>query len=216
MKESLHQIGEDVPLENLLIFDVNDRGPHVAGNHLLRVLEEMRIVRRAVGVGHDRRDRTPSAARASGALLVVRDMGRHVSERDAGQRADVDADLHRRRAAQHIDWRFAVERDVLEPELVFFDFVEGTFVGLTSELSGVFHGTQAERLEVDRVECSPHLLPVEPCAGIEIVRVRLDKAAEARGTHVGEGFGEDAPAVPATEPAAFEPKVQSQALAVCR
>jgi hypothetical protein len=55
VKKALHQIGEDVPLENLLIFDVNDRSPDVAGNHLLWVLEEMRIVRRAVGVCHDRR-----------------------------------------------------------------------------------------------------------------------------------------------------------------
>ena len=62
---------------------------------------------------------------------------------------------------------------------------------------------------MDRVECSPHLLPVKPGAGIEIRWVRLDKAAEASRTHVGEGFGEDATAVLATEPAAFQPKVSA-------
>src|SRR2546426_11380311 len=137
-------------------------------------------------------------------------MGRHISERDTGQRTDIDADLHGRRTAQHIDWRFAIESDVLEPELVFFDFVEGTVVWITSELSGVFYGTQAERLEVDRVECSSQLFPVEPCAGIKIGWVRLDKAAETCRTNVGEGLGEDPATVFATEPTAFEPKVQSQ------
>ena len=79
VKESLHQIGEDVTFENLLVFYVDDRGPNGAGNHLVRVLEEVRIVRRAVGVGHDRRyiDRPRRPAR-SGALLIVRDMGRYI------------------------------------------------------------------------------------------------------------------------------------------
>ena len=61
---------------------------------------------------------------------------------------------------------------------------------------------------MDRVECSPHLFPVKAGTGIEIRWVRLDKAAEASRTRVGEGFGEDATAVRAAEPAPFQPKVQ--------
>ena len=115
----------DVSPEHLLVLDVDDRGAHVTRDHLLGMIEEMRVVRGAVRVGDDRRDRSAAAACATGTLLVVRNLRGHVAKRDARERTDIDADLHRRRAAQHVDRWKVVERHVLEAQLVLLDLVEG-------------------------------------------------------------------------------------------
>ena len=45
----------------------------------------------------------PRSSRATDPLLVVEALGRHVAQHDGAERPDVDADLHGRRHAEHID-----------------------------------------------------------------------------------------------------------------
>ena len=78
VEESLDQIGVDVPGEHLLVLDIDHRRLHISRDDGVRVVEEMCIVRCAVGIRDDRRDRTPSPSCPSCPLLVVRDVGRYV------------------------------------------------------------------------------------------------------------------------------------------
>ena len=94
--------------------------------------------------GHDRRDGVAATSGTTGALLVVGARRRHVAQRHAGQAADVDTDLHRGRARQHVDGGLlrlclAGQRDVdvLEQQLVLLSAGED-FVGLRRvQLRGV-------------------------------------------------------------------------------
>jgi hypothetical protein len=66
VEEALDEVGVDVPLEHLLVLDVDDRRADVARDDLLGVVEEVRVVRGAVGVGDDRGDRAAASAGATG------------------------------------------------------------------------------------------------------------------------------------------------------
>ena len=79
MKEALHQIGVDVPLEDLLVLDVDDGRADVARDDLLRVVEEVGVVGGPVRVGDDGGDRASATSRTTCALLVVGDLRRHVA-----------------------------------------------------------------------------------------------------------------------------------------
>src|SRR5207247_8497863 len=53
--------------------------------------------------GEREREGLSLAACAAYPLLVVKALRRHVRHHDGAQRADVDADLHRRSDAEHVD-----------------------------------------------------------------------------------------------------------------
>ena len=122
---ALQQVGGDVAAGDLVVVHRQRRVVDLAADHQAGVAEVVVVV----GVGAAEREHGGDGVAATpgpaGALLVVGARRRHVAQRDAGQAADVDADLHRGRARQHVDRglrRLAragqPEVDVLEEELV--------------------------------------------------------------------------------------------------
>ena len=53
VEEALEQICVDVAREHLLVLDVHDRRAHVSTDHLLRMREELGVVRSAMRVRDD-------------------------------------------------------------------------------------------------------------------------------------------------------------------
>ena len=80
-----------------------DRVVDRAADHEVRVAEVVIVVGVGAAEGDDRRDGVAATSGTTSSLLVVGPRRRHVAKRDAGQAADVDADLHRGRARQDVD-----------------------------------------------------------------------------------------------------------------
>ena len=100
---ALQQVGRHVPPGDLGVVERERRVVDRAPDHLVRVREVVLVVAVRAAERRDGRDRVSAPARAARALLVVRARRRHVPQRDARERPDVDTDLHRRRAGQHVD-----------------------------------------------------------------------------------------------------------------
>src|ERR1017187_4609663 len=120
MKETLHKEREYMPLEYLLVLDVDNRGADVARDHLLWMFEKVRVMRGSVRIRDNGRNRTPATAGAAGPLLIICHMRRYVPKGDAGQRSNVDPHLHGCRTTQDVDRKLPLDRDVLETQFVFF------------------------------------------------------------------------------------------------
>ena len=84
------------------------------------MLEVMVVERSGIDICHDGGYRRAATSRASGPLLVVFTHRRNVTECHRCEGADIDADLHCRRAGKDVHGILVVERvDVLEPHLIF-------------------------------------------------------------------------------------------------
>ena len=79
---------------------VQPRGLHLPGDHQVGAVEVVGVVGVAAGAVRDDDRLLPGAARAPGALGVVRGGRGHVAHRHCVEAGDVDAELHRRRAEQ--------------------------------------------------------------------------------------------------------------------
>ena len=90
----------EVAVDQVPVRELENRRPHLAVDHRLRVAEEVLVVRALGRRIRDHQGGLSAAARAPAALRVVRRRGRHVAHVDRVERRDVDAELHRRGAKQ--------------------------------------------------------------------------------------------------------------------
>ena len=93
--------------------------------------------------GQDGCERLAAPARAARALLVVESHRGHVPEHDSLEAADIDADLHGGRDAQHVNLVNGLDEGSLVGRVDFHDDVPeqplplGLVIGLRRELFGV-------------------------------------------------------------------------------
>ena len=123
---ALKQIGSQMPPRDVGIFEsearIHDRPP----DHFVRSDEIMIVMAVRTAEGDDGGDGVAAPAGTSCALLIIRARRRHVSQSDARELADVDADFHGGGAGQNVDRRFVRVRvppgkiDVLKADLVLF------------------------------------------------------------------------------------------------
>ena len=90
----------EVAVDQVPVRELEDRRPHLAVDHRLRVAEEVLVVRALRRRVRNHQGGLSAAARAPAALRVVRRRGRHVAHVDRVERRDVDAELHRRGAKE--------------------------------------------------------------------------------------------------------------------
>ena len=84
----------------------------------LRMIVVVAVVRAVLGIGEHGGNGRPAAAGAAGALLIVLPLRRDIPQADGDQRADVDANLHGRRATEHVDRPVAgINLNIPEPKL---------------------------------------------------------------------------------------------------
>ena len=98
---------------------------HVATNHVFRFCEIMLVVAVRAAKRDDCGDSVATASCPPGALLIVRATRRHIAQCDPRECADINTDLHSRRARKHIDSSrspaaLAVERYVLKEQFILF------------------------------------------------------------------------------------------------
>ena len=102
--------------------DVDPRPAGITSEHRNRIAEVERIMRSILTEGYNSRKAGASAPGTSGALLVVFPHGRHVSQTNRHQGANINPHFHRSRTAQNIDWGlvfFGLDQ-VLKTQLVVF------------------------------------------------------------------------------------------------
>ena len=201
----------------------------LAADHLAGVAEVVVVV----GVGAAERehggDRVAAPPGPACALLVVGARRRHVAQRHPGQAADVDADLHRGRAGQHVDRgprRLAgtgqAEVDVLEEEFVLLGLGEH-LVGLRGvELGGVLGRDDAHRRLGRAGQGALRAGPVVALArpehrvGGRVQGPDLGGAAVDALVGPGEGpLGEPAALAVAPQPAGFQRDLPARAAGTC-
>ena len=99
----LEQVRSDMTPRDLGVVERESRIVNGAPDHLVGMREVVLVVAVSAAERGHGRDCVSAPACSACALLVVRARRRHVPERDAREGADVDADLHRRRARQDVD-----------------------------------------------------------------------------------------------------------------
>ncbi len=126
----------DVGPDQIFVGQVHARWCDGAGDHALRAIEEVLVVRAAgCAVGKDERGLSAPAG-APAALRVVGRRRRNVAQVDDVQLGDVDAQLHRRRAEQDRQVAGAESLFAVEPVLV-------------RDLGRVFAGLETQQLGCD-------------------------------------------------------------------
>ena len=107
----------DVGADEVFIGDIHSGGLDLAGNHKLRMFEEILVVgaaERAIGKDHRRLTASPGSPTALG---IVGGCGRHVPHIHGIQVFDVDTEFHRGRAEQNGQPRIAEFPFTLDPDL---------------------------------------------------------------------------------------------------
>ncbi len=136
---------------NVAVLERQRRIDHRTGDHVARTGEEVLVMGVRPAERDDSGDRIAAAPGAAGTLLVVRPSRRHVAQSNRGQLADVDADLHRRGAGEHVDGHArpaAVLRGqlhVLEQQLVDLGLREHSLAAGGVQLRGVLGGDHRHR-----------------------------------------------------------------------
>ena len=137
-----------MPLGDVGVFEsearINDRSP----DHLVRRHEIVIIVTVGTSERCHRCHGCSAPAGAARTLLIIRPSRRHVSQRNAGQLADVNPDFHGRGAGKHVDRGFMrvrippCEVDILKAHFVIFGLRKHILHLCRIELRGVFSGDQ--------------------------------------------------------------------------
>ena len=150
---ALEQKGANVTARNIWVLEREPRIDHLAAYHFLRAREIVVIVAVGAAERHHSCHRITAPAGASGALLIVGAPGRHVAQRHPRQVADVDADLHRCRAAEDVNAGAVPlidvapgEINVLELHLMVLGLRERSIGAGGIELSGMLGRDQRHEL----------------------------------------------------------------------
>src|SRR5687767_1624688 len=98
----LQQKRSDVPARDLRIIEGELWVYDVAANHSGGFREVVLVMAVRTAEGDHGGDRVAAASGAPGTLLIVRASGRHVAQGDSRQHANIDTDLHRSRAREHV------------------------------------------------------------------------------------------------------------------
>ena len=128
----LQEESVDVTANDLRVFEGQLRVDDVATNHAVRFRKIMFIMAVGTAERDDRGNSIAAAARPSATLLIVGAARRHITQGHARKRANIDTDLHGRRARKHVyGCRFVVlpvHLYILKKQFVLFGLGKDVFI----------------------------------------------------------------------------------------
>ena len=114
---------KDVSVQNLFVFNLEDRRADPAADHPLRLVIIGKVMRGELGKGHHESNRSPAASGASGTLHIVCWARRDVPQIDRFEAAHIHAHLKGGRATQRMN--LLVDKRLLIPRLLIFRQLRG-------------------------------------------------------------------------------------------